>query len=559
MTEGRVEETARLNINGIPWEVVRLRSDAVSALLISLVVAACGPPSETTAESAVSGAESAPQRPAERLLSNAVIIDGSGRPAFAGEVGIAADRIVAVGPPGSVETIPGAAVDDLQGMVLAPGLIDIHNHSDRTVLDRPGAEVLIAQGLTTIMVGADGGSPWPIGDYLDEVDAARPAVNVAVAVGHGTVRRQVMGDDSGREATDEEVARMSELVAAGMRDGALGLSSGLEYDPGRFATTEELIALARAAAEHGGFYASHMRDEELYVMEAIDEVIRIGREAGLPVQISHIKMGDATAWGRSGEALERMRAARAEGIDIAADWYPYAASATTLALVVPSRRFDDAAEVAAGLEVRGGADRVQVTGYRADPSVEGLRLDAIAQRWQMTPVEAYMQMMGNGGGRMISHSMRLDDVEAFAVDPMVMVCSDGGIGSSHPRGAGTFARVLAYYVRERGLLDIETAIHKMTAMPAARMGLADRGVIEVDAIADLTAFDPDLVQDNSTFEEPELPASGFARVWVAGELVWKDGATTGARPGRALRRPGDLDEAATGPVGQPAAAREGRR
>ncbi len=498
-----------------PGEAVRFRTLAISTLLLSLIAGG--------------------QEPADLVLTNATIVDGTGRPSFVGDVGIVGDRIVAVGPPGSVQAADGATIDDLDGLILAPGFIDIHNHSDRAIVRQPQAEVLLAQGLTTILVGADGGSPWPIDDYLDDVDAAGPALNVAATVGHGTVRRQVMGDDSSREATAAEIDAMAELVSGGMRDGAFGLSSGLEYDPGRFSTTEELIELARAAGELGGFYISHMRDEELYVMEAVDEVIRIGVEAGLPVQISHIKMGDATAWGRSGEALERMRAARAAGIDITADWYPYAASATTLALVVPSRRFDDPEQVAAGLEVRGGADRIQVTGYRPDPAIEGLRLDEIARRWGTTPVEAYMQMMENGGGRMISHSMRLDDVEAFAVDPLVMVCSDGGIGSSHPRGAGTFPRVLAYYVRERGLLDIETAVRKMTSMPAARLGLGDRGVIEVGAIADITVFDPDRVQDNSTFEEPELRASGIERVWVSGELVWSAGTPTGSRPGRALR------------------------
>jgi len=519
-----------------PGKTLRSRTSAVVTLLICLAPWGCDRPAERSPEAPVSGPRSVQVQPAEHVLVNARIIDGSGRPSFAGEVGIAGDRIVAIGPPGTVERATEATVDDLEGLTLVPGFIDIHNHSDRALLREPQAEVLLAQGLTTIRVGADGGSPWPIDEYLDEIDAARPALNVAVTVGHGTLRRQVMGEDSAREATESEIDEMRRLVAQGMEAGAFGLSSGLEYDPGRFSTTEELIALATAAGEHGGFYVSHMRDEELYVMEAIDEVIRIGTEANLPVQIAHIKMGDATAWGRAGEALERLRSARAQGVDVNADWYPYDASATTLALVVPSRRFDDPAEVAAGLEVRGGADRVQVTGYRPDPSIEGLRLDAIAQSWGLTPVEAYMRLMENGGGRMISHSMRLDDVEAFAVDPLVMVCSDGGIGSSHPRGAGTFPRVLAYYVRDQRLLDLEAAVHKMTAMPAARLGLTDRGLIEVGAIADLTAFDPERIQDNSTFEEPELPASGIERVWVAGLLTWESGRPTGARPGVALRQ-----------------------
>lgn len=509
----------------------------IAAFVLALASPACDPSSSIpAADTARSGdPRGSQQQPAQRLLANATIIDGSGRPGFVGDVGIADGRIVGIGPSGSVETEPGARIDDLQGLVLAPGFIDIHNHSDRSIVRQPQAEALLSQGLTTIAVGADGGSPWPIGGYLEEVDAAEPALNVAVTVGHGTVRRRVMGDDSSREATTAEVLAMAELVRQGMAEGAFGLSSGLEYDPGRFSSTEELIALAQAAGESGGYYISHMRDEELYVMEAIDEVIRIGREGRLPVQISHIKMGDATAWGRSAEALQHIHDARDEGLDITADWYPYAAYATTLALLVPSRRFDDPDEVAAGLEVRGGAHRVQVTRYPADPSVEGLRLDEIAARYGKTPVETYTQIMENGGGSMIGHSMQLEDVNAFAVDPLVMVCSDGGIGSSHPRGAGTFPRVLAFYVREEGILDLETAVHKMTMMPADRLGLDDRGRIEIGAVADLVAFDPQTVQDNSTFEEPELLATGIERVWVAGELVWNAGQPTGARPGRALR------------------------
>lgn len=524
-----------------PWTGI-LVSCLLTGACVGAEVDADGAPSvasRTSSDAAAAPSQTppAPQDPVELLLTNARIVDGTGAPAFVGDVGIIDGRIVAVGPSGSIEARDDAVVDDLSGMILTPGFIDIHNHSDSAILRTPSAEPLLAQGLTTIVVGADGGSRWPIGEYLDEVDAAEPAVNVATTVGHGTVRRRVLGDDQARAATADEIGAMKDLVRQAIQEGAFGLSSGLEYDPGRHSTTGELIALAGAAGEHGGFYISHMRDEELYVMEAVDEVIEIGRQAAVPVQISHIKMGDATAWGRSEEALERMRAARAEGIDITADWYPYAASATTLALVVPSRDFEDAAAVAEGLEVRGGANRVQVTRYENDPSIEGLRLDEIAARWQTTAIDAYQRIMRNGGGGMISHSMQLADVNAFAADPLVMVCSDGGIGSSHPRGAGTFPRVLAYYVRDEGILDLETAVRKMTSMPADRLGLDDRGRIAVGAVADVVAFDYDAVQDNSTFEEPELPASGIVRVWVDGELTWNEDGATGTRAGRALRHP----------------------
>ncbi len=360
---------------------------------------------------------------------------------------------------------------------------------------------------------------------------------MATLVGHGTIRRAVLGDDFERPATEAEVAEMAQRVEQGMREGALGLSTGLEYDPGFYSDTEELIALARVAAAHGGFYMSHMRDEEEGLLEAVDEAIRIGREAELPVHISHIKAGNASVWGKAGDVLARMGAARAAGLDVTADQYPYTAWQSGLSIVVRSRRFTDPDSVAAGIAAAGGGDRLQIVGYEPDSTLNGLRLSEIAARRGQSEVEAYMALMESGGSGVIGHTMNDADVETFLASPWVMTSSDGAIGGAHPRGAGAFARVLGHYVRERGLLSLERAVERATSMPARRLGLADRGAIRPGARADLVAFDPATVADRATFTEPTLAAVGVRGVWVAGVRVWDGSAPTGARPGRAIRRP----------------------
>jgi len=475
------------------------------------------------------------RRPGDLLLVNPTIVDGTGSPAYVGDVLVRDGRIVAVGGRGSIPRPAGAEEIDLAGLVLAPGFIDIHNHSTKGIFSDPGATTQVAQGITTLVVGADGSSPWPVGAYLDRIDALRPALNVATLVGHGTVRRAVLGDDYRRTATDLEIADMTRRVARGMQEGAFGLSSGLEYDPGFYSSTGELIALARAAAEAGGFYMTHMRDEEEGLLEAVDEAIRIGRKARLPVQISHIKAGNASVWGKAGEVLARIRAARASGLDVTADQYPYTAWQSGLAIVVRSRRFQDPDYVASGIAAIGGGDRLQIFGYDAEPALNGLTLSEIARRKGISEVDAYMLLMRTGGSGVIGHTMDDADVDAFMRAPEVMTASDGGIGSAHPRGAGTFPRVLGVYVRDRGLVTLERAVARGTSMPARRMGFADRGTIRVGARADLVAFDPAAIADRSTFTSPTRTPAGVAYVWVAGVAVWADGQPTGARPGRAIR------------------------
>ncbi len=514
-----------------PVAYPRLRwTSAIAALALLLL----GP---TAARSQTPEPPPEPRVGRALLLAGGTVIDGMGGPAYEGDVLVWDGRIVAIGEPGSLAAPRESEVMDLTGLVLAPGFIDIHNHSTRSLWDDPLATTQVAQGVTTIVVGADGGSPWPIADYLARVDSLAPAVELATLVGHGTIRREVLGDDFERPATEAEVAEMARRVEQGMRDGALGLSTGLEYDPGFYSDTGELIALARVAAAHGGFYMSHMRDEEEGLLDAVDEAIRIGREAGLPVHISHIKAGNASVWGKSGDVLARMGAARASGLDVTADQYPYTAWQSGLSIVVRSRRFTDPDSVAAGIAAAGGGERLQIVGYEPDSTLNGLRLSEIAARRGQSEVEAYMALMESGGSGVIGHTMNDGDVETFLTSPWVMTSSDGAIGGAHPRGAGAFARILGRYVRERGLLSLERAVERATSMPARRLGLKDRGVIRPGARADLVMFDPATVADRATFTEPMLAAVGVKGVWVAGLRVWDGAAPTGARPGRAIRRP----------------------
>lgn len=510
----------------------------IVALAALALVASTGTASPAPEAHAVPAGQTPPTHESgpPTLFVNARIVDGTGGPAYDGELLVSGGRIAAIGAPGQLSRERASSVVDLGGRVLAPGFVDIHNHSTERILREPEATSQVAQGVTAILVGADGSSPWPIADYLARVDEAAPAIRVGTMVGHGTVRSRELGDDYARPATDEEVARMATLVREGMEDGAFGLSSGLEYDPGYYSETPELVELARVAAARGGFYMSHIRDEEEGLLEAVEEAIRIGREAGLPVQLSHVKAGNASVWGRSVAVLERMEAARRAGVDVLADQYPYAAWQSTLTIVVPSRRFDDREAVAAGLAAAGGADRLQIVGHEADPSIDGLRLDAVAERWGVDPVTAYQRILDNGGSGVIGHTMSDEDVATFLTSPLVMTASDGGIGSAHPRGAGAFARVLGHFTRERGLLELPRAVERGTSQPADRLGLTDRGRIRVGAIADLVAFDAQTVAARSTFEAPLRTATGVIGTWVAGVRVWDGEGVTGARPGGALRR-----------------------
>lgn len=471
------------------------------------------------------------------VILGATLIDGSGRaPLRDSAVVIRGDSIVAVGRRGQVKVPRDARVIDARGMVVAPGFIDAHNHSDRGFSTDPSAASQVSQGITTVVIGQDGGSPFPVGEYLARLDQNPIALNVLTFVGHATVRSRVMGEDTNRRATPAEVERMKQMVEEAMRDGAIGLSSGLEYETGKPASTDEMIALARAASAFGGIYISHIRDEADKTFEALNEAIQIGREARLPVQISHIKLGSVAVWGRAGEAVALINRARSRGQDVTADCYPYDAWSSTIRVLIPSGRHDDPADVARGLADVGGPANITIVSCSAHPDYEFKNMEEISRREGITPVELYMKIVRDGGAGVVCHSMKDSDISTFYRQPWVMVSSDGGIGSRHPRGAGSYPRVLGRYVRELRWLTLPQAIRKMTLLPAQRFKLRDRGLIRAGFKADLVVFDPKTIIDRATFQEPQLTSTGVQRVFVNGIEVWSDGKVTGERPGQSLRR-----------------------
>lgn len=468
-----------------------------------------------------------------RVIVGAAIIDGSGRRAFVANLRIIGDRIANIG---KFVTRSDEEIIQAPGLVVAPGFIDIHNHSDAALASEPTVASQVSQGITTLAVGADGGSQWPIADYLAKREAQPAAVNILTFVGHATVRLQVMGKDHNRAATDKEIADMAKLVEQGMREGAAGLSTGLEYDVGHPSTTEEVIELARAAARRGGIYMSHVRDEADDVMTAFKEAIRIGREARIPVQISHIKLGTVGVWGQAEKAVELINAARHSGVDITADCYPYDAWSSTITVLIPSRRHEDPVAVKKGLDDVGGPANVLVTSCRSHREYEGKTLEEIARQQRVSAVDVYIQIVKDGGAGVVCRSMKDSDIRVFYRQPWVMVASDGQAGGRHPRGAGTFTRVLGRFVRERVWLTLEEAVRKMTASPASRLGLNDRGLIREGMKADLVIFDPKRVIDRSTFKEPLLLSEGIDRVFVNGEPVFENGKPTGRLPGVVIRK-----------------------
>jgi N-acyl-D-amino-acid deacylase len=464
-------------------------------------------------------------------IVNADLADGTGAPLRRANVRFVNDRIVFVG---DVQPHAGDMVVDGKGLVVAPGFIDIHNHSSSALASDPAAETQIAQGITTLVVGPDGDSPWTIGDYLGERKRAPSAVNVASLVGHATVRRLVMKDDFKRPARADEVARMALLVDQGMREGAVGLSSGLEYEVGGYSETSELIELAKVVARYGGVYMSHIRDEADRSFDALKEAIAIGEGAHVAVQISHIKLGTVGVWRRSADAIALVDAARKRGVDVTADAYPYNAWSSTITVLVPDKRYDYPPSVQKALADVGGAANVLIVRDAAHPEYEFHTLDFVANEQHTTAVELFIQIVKDGGAGVVCTSMVDEDIRAFYTQPWVMVASDGGIATRHPRGAGTFPRVLGRYVRDQQWLTLPEAIRKMTSAPAARLRLEGRGRIQTGAIADLVIFNPRNIVDRSTFTDPAVLPAGMDKVFVGGELAWDAGKPTGARPGKVL-------------------------
>jgi dihydroorotase/N-acyl-D-amino-acid deacylase len=522
--------------------------------------------------------------PFDLVIQGGRVVDGTGSPWFVSDVGIKGDTITALAP----HLDPaGAPTVDAGGLVVSPGFIDVHSHADAGVapgnplgtdplrrfdgqdlIGNPAAENDIRQGVTTVIAAPDGFGTPHVDAYLTRVATARPAINIGVFVGHGAVRSEVVGLED-RAATPEELQRMKELVRSAMRDGAFGLSTGLFYVPGSYAPLQEVIELASVAGEYGGIHQSHMRDEGLHVLDSVRDTIAVGEKGHLPTQVTHHKASGKPNWGRTVETLRLIDEARARGVDATVDVYPYTAGSTSIqgGLLPPwaqaggrdamLRRLKDESsrqrilnEIATAIrdDLGGGSpENVVLASCTFDPGLAGKSLaDILRERRRPIALDSaadiVMEIVERGSCTAVYHAIGEEDMVRVMKHPASMIASDAapgiptfGMGVPHPRAYGTFARVLAVYVREKKVLTLEEAVRKMSEFPAQRMGLTDRGIIRPGMKADLAVFDPATVVDNATFEKPHQYARGVHYVVVNGQLTLKGGQMTGERAGRALR------------------------
>jgi len=493
------------------------------------------------------------------LIRGGSVLDGSAAQARTADIAIDAGRIVAIDAHLSVTA---RREIDAHGLTVTPGFIDGHSHAAGGLSGRLNTAVpLLAQGITTVIINPDGGGPVDLSEQASRLAARGLGVNVAQFVPHGSVRRAVVGM-ADRAPTSPELARMASLVADGMREGAVGLSSGLYYAPGSFASTDEVIALARAAAAAGGVYSSHIRDESDYsigVVAAVDEVIRIAEGAQITAIVSHLKALGPQTWGKAAILVDHIARARERGVRIFADQYPYDASGTSVvAALVP--RWAEAGgraalrahlsgddrdrllgDIRTNLRRRGGPATLVVSDYSANRSYEGLTLEQIAQRSDRTVDAVIVGIIRNGDAGLVSFNMSDADIELIMRQPWTMTCTDGdlraeGDGKPHPRGYGAFVRKLAVYVRQRGVLTLSDAVRSMTSLPASVYGLKDRGMLAPGTWADVIVFDPAAISDRATYSAPQRLATGMAYVIVNGVIAIDDGRPAGTTSGRMLQR-----------------------
>jgi N-acyl-D-amino-acid deacylase len=494
---------------------------------------------------------------ADVVLKNATLVDGTGQPARRGDVAIKDDQIVAVGK----FTWAGAArVLDCTGLVVAPGFIDLHTHSDTALTLKESSANLnyLAQGMTTAVTGNCGFGPVDVAGYFQTMEKQGIGSNVIHQVPHNAVRVKVMGN-SNRAATALELKAMEDLVDKGMRDGAWGLSTGLIYDPGSYSKTEELSDLAAVAARHGGFYASHIRDEGTGIFVALEEVLTIARKAGLRVHVSHIKVSGRAAWGKAAEVIALIRRARKEGIDITADQYPYPASSTSLAaMVIPAQfregsakdllqRLDDPAlgskmkaAIEAKIEGRTGGKTLRIASYAPRTDWQGKDLDAISQMEKKSVLDIVLEIQRKGGAGVVSFGMNEEDVRLFMKQDFVATASDGSARVPdatvpHPRSYGTFPRKIGRYALEDKIISLEQAIRSASGLPADILKLPRRGYLKEGYFADIVVFDPKTFRDLATYDQPHQYSPGVRYLFVGGRLALSEGRFTGTLAGRVLR------------------------
>jgi N-acyl-D-aspartate/D-glutamate deacylase len=497
---------------------------------------------------------------ADVVLRGGTILDGTGKPGAVGDLAIKGDRIVAVG---KFPVAGSPRVIDCTGLVVAPGFIDLHTHSDLPLQAAATRDNLnyLTQGVTTVVTGNCGSGPVDVAAYFKKLEEGGIGSNVIHQVPHNNVRERVMGN-ANRVPTADELKRMEELTDKAMREGAWGLSTGLIYNPGTYAKTDELIALAKVAARHGGFYASHIRNEGTSLLAAVEEALTIGREAGLPVHISHLKASGRAAWGgRAADAIALIERAQRAGQVVTADQYPYTASSTSLrAMVVPPRfregsqkdfvgRLDDPeqgpriraaiAETVKGMQ--NGKD-LRVARYAAKPAWNGRDIASIAAEEKKEPVDVVLEIERHGGAGMIHFGMNEEDVRLIMRQPFVATASDGGAkkpdeSMPHPRSYGTFPRKIGRYAIEEGVIPLEQAVRSASGLPADVLRLTDRGYLKAGAFADVAVFDPKAFRDTATYEKPHVYAAGVRFLFVNGRPAIDGGKFTGTLAGRALRHP----------------------
>lgn len=475
------------------------------------------------------------------LIRGGFVVDGSGKPGKVQDVRIEGARIVEIG---SLTPRHNEKWWDATGLVVAPGFIDAHSHTDGAMEKEPLLESQVRQGITTAIVGQDGGSSLPIQDFFEKVERSQPSINFATFCGHGTLRRNVLGDDYKRAAKDSELDKMKDLLAHAMQAGALGLSSGLEYDPGYYATTVELVELAKVAARYEGIYISHTRsDGGGSNMQSLNELRLIAKEARIPAQVSHIKLAVGDVWKLGSAIRQWMLEARRERLDITADVYPYLYWQSTITVLMPERDWQNRSAWEKALQEIGGPQNVVLARYTPQPEWQGKDLAEIARTTGKTAVDVVIEIVekthspgSKESESIVCKAMLEEDFREFLRDPNIMFCSDGSHGGSHPRGAGSFPKILGRYVRDEQAIALEEAIRKATSFPARRFGLPDRGELKKGMKADVVVFDPKRIRDRATIEEPRAMAEGIVHVLVNGVPVLEDEKMTGARPGVGLRR-----------------------
>jgi N-acyl-D-amino-acid deacylase len=509
------------------------------------------------------GMEAFAQHACDVLIRNGRIIDGTGNSWYNGDVAVKEGKIIAIG---KLTGYTAARTIDANRMIVAPGFIDVHGHVESGIFDNPTADNYIYDGVTTVVTGNCGGSSANLHNFFRRLDSLHPSINIASLIGHNTVRQQIMSRDN-RAPSPEEQQKMEALVEQAMKDGAVGLSTGLIYIPGTFAKTEEVVGLAKAAGKNNGIYASHIRNEESKAVDAINEAINIGKEANLPVQISHFKIGGRANWGKSNITLGLIEQARAAGWDVTIDQYPYTASSTNLGVRLPDWAFaggndslkkrlhDPVTRAQIKKEMLAQLRNYKyknysyavVASYSADSSYNGKSITEINKRMgrRSKPgfeAETIMDMIDKGGAQMVYHSMHEDDVRYIMKYPFCMTGADAGVpvpgkGMPHPRGYGSNARVLGRYVRDEKVISLEEAIRRMTSLAAQKFQLNGRGLLKEGMAADIVVFDEKEVNDRATFEQPHQYSVGFHYVLVNGQLVIDNAKHTGTRSGAPLYGP----------------------